>query len=64
MSYRQIKTTEQEPTNEDCPARSAINRVHEYCVEGTPRSAKTWYVCDLCGKRVARGQGLFYKESE
>lgn len=38
--------------------------VHEERVLGTPRSAMTWYVCDLCGARRPRGEGLFYTNKD
>lgn len=42
----------------DCPYSS--NGRHERSIVGNPRSAMTWYVCDLCGATEPRGQGLFY----
>lgn len=43
-----------------CQSNRAYRGMHEPRVEGTPRSAMTWTVCDLCGQREPRGQGLFY----
>jgi len=47
-----------------CPSHRAYKGHHEPHVEGTPRSAMTWYVCGLCGAREPRGQGLFYREKQ
>lgn len=43
-----------------CESSMAYKGHHEPHVEGTPRSAMTWYVCSLCGKREPRGQGSFH----
>jgi len=43
-----------------CQSNSAYRGMHEPYVEGTPRSAMTWYVCRLCGQREPRGMGAFY----
>ncbi len=43
-----------------CQSHSSYEGMHEPYIEGTPRSAMTWYVCRLCGAREPRGQGAFY----
>lgn len=43
-----------------CQSNRAYKGHHEPHIEGTPRSAMTWYVCRLCGAREPRGQGAFY----
>lgn len=43
-----------------CQSNRAYKGHHEPHIEGTPRSAMTWYVCSLCGAREPRGQGAFY----
>ena len=43
-----------------CQSNRAYKGHHEPHVEGTPRSAMTWWVCSLCGAREPRGQGAFY----
>lgn len=43
-----------------CESGRSYKGHHEPHVEGTPRSAMTWYVCSLCGKREPRGRGLFH----
>lgn len=47
-----------------CQSQDAYRGMHEFRVEGTPRSRMTWFVCNLCGKREPRGTGLFYKPEE
>ena len=43
-----------------CHSTRSRNGFHEPSIQGTPYSEMTWYVCDLCGAKEERGQGLFY----
>jgi hypothetical protein len=46
---------------EYCPSLRAMSPAHEYGIRGTPHSAMTWYVCQLCGFEKPRGPGSFYR---
>jgi hypothetical protein len=43
-----------------CQDHRAVGGMHEFRIEGTPRSAMTFYVCGLCGNTQERGRGAFH----
>jgi hypothetical protein len=62
LSEQEHTTRRSSKMTDYCNAHNSFRGKHEWVIQGTPRSAMTWYLCSLCGKRDPRGEGLFYNK--